>query len=271
MSISTTGAVSSTNGTVTMTTTGPTTNGPTGGTTGGASSLGSTISPAVAPTTDSSWSAQISACIANIFKAIQGCLAKLPWIGSWFESTNSQVVPPPIPQLQQGQQAPMTNTELYNTIITQFIPHSAQQATGTSPPILPTGDVLNYILDLFNQITDPSFKIAVFQHVLNAANASDDIVRQFYNRLPEGTFTDAQLRAGYREVSRNSLKFEIFIANSAPNGSSVYQGVDYGPDFGDHIIAQAIRGPLVRQAALNIVNSLFMGGITATGTTATSP
>lgn len=206
----------------------------------------SSVSSSLAPATDQGYSGQISACISSIFETIRGYLAKLPYIGYWFESTPVTTIVPPAP-IPGSTTVVWTDAERV-AMIRGMLPPLAAITTSTTaaPPVVPSGDIVNYLLGLFGGINSPAAKIEAFQTVLQASNSTDDIAKQFYDALPEGNGTLAASRSAFRQ--------QIFYANNAvvAGGSSVYNGHDHGAGFGDHIVYHAIRGPLAQQAVRNL-------------------
>jgi len=207
----------------------------------------SSVASSLAPATDQGFSGQISACIASIFETIRGCLARLPCIGYWFESTPVTTITPPV-TIPNPTTIGWTDAQLVSMIRGAFPSVSAVSAitSTTTVPVIPPPDMVNYLLSLFGQIQAPDAKIDAFHSVLDASNSNDGIAKQFYDALPEGTGVPV-------EASKSAFRHQIWAAN----GSSVYNGHDHGPGFGDHIVYGAIRGPLAQQAAINLRTALI--------------
>ncbi len=202
----------------------------------GVSSVASSIASS-APAASQGFSAQISAWIASVADAIRGCLATLPLIGGWFEKNT-----PAITTTTASTTTPLTtrwtDAELVNMIRGQFV-----VAPATTTIAVPAADIVNYTLNLFGQIQSPVSKMEAFQAVLGAVNSTDDIARQFYGALSDGTL------GGPLEASKTAFREQIWIANGRADDG-------HGAGYGDHMIAHAIRGPLAQQAAQNLRNLL---------------
>jgi hypothetical protein len=236
-------------------------------TSNGVSSLGSSISSSGAAA-NQGCSAQISAWVAGFFDAIRSCLATIPCIGNWFAnaatttgSTTSSG------STTSGSSTTWTNPEIVAMIRGVFVPASGI-TTGQASPAVPAADVVAYTLGLFGQISTPAAKIEALQTVFGAINSTDDIAKQFYNALPEGALTEDQLNNNEREATRKSLRREIWEANGRVTTWGTHA---YNLNFGDHIINNVTRGPLVQQALHNLRNRLAASGSSTTGTSTTGP
>lgn len=247
-----TSVTSTTTNAATSTSTTPVTTSNTTSTTAGISTATSSISSAA---DNQGFSAQISAWISSVMDTIRNCLSKLPLIGSWFEKAT------PATTTSTTSTTTTTTTwsdaELLAMIRGQFV--AAGGTTSTTTIAAPAADVVAYALNNFNQIQSPVTKMDAFLAVLSAVNSTDDIARQFYNGLPEGTPNV--------EASRSAFRNHLWIANGR---TSVIGGVDQGMGFGDHIIGTAPRGPLAQQAAQNLRAALAAAAVTTSTSTSTS-
>lgn len=215
----------------------------------GASSIAS-----AAPAATQGCSAQISAWFASCIDAIRGCLAKLPLIGSWFDNSASATTTTPGTSSTLGTSTTTwTDADLVRMIAGQFV--SAGPTTGATVAV-PAADVVNYTLTLFGQIQSPVAKMEAFGAVLGAINSTDDIARQFYGALPEGTI-------GTLGASRSSFREYAWIANGRNDNG-------HGPGYGDHVVQHEIRTLLAQTAVQNLRNALATAA-SSTGTSTTGP
>jgi hypothetical protein len=211
----------------------------------GLSSVPSSIASS-APPSSQGCSSQISAWFASCIDAIRGCLAKLPLIGSWFEKNTPATTTIPSTTSSVAISTGYTDAQLLNMISGVFAPAGSITTGATTVPV-PDATIVNYVLGLFGQIQSPVVKIEAFRAVLGAMNSTDDIARQFYDALPEGTI-------GTLEASRSSFREQVWIANgrSSVDGS----GHDHGSGYGDFVVYHAIRTPLAQAGAQNLRNAL---------------
>lgn len=234
----------------------------------GVSSGGSSITPA-APAESPGYCAQISAWWANVCASIRSFLASIPLIGDFFKDSTPATSTPgtttgtTTPGTTTPGTAPTTWTdaERVNMIRGQFVPAPATTAT-TTVAATPSAYIADYTINLFRQIQSPVSKMEAFQAVLVAQNSTDDIARLFYNVLPEGTITAGRADLG---ATKQCFKEYIWRANArGPHEPGFDNGL--GANYGDHMIATAIRGPLPKQAAQNLLNAIAAapGGTTTT-------
>jgi hypothetical protein len=209
----------------------------------GASSGASTISSA-APESKSC-SEQISAWVASVVNSVRGCLANLWWIGHWFETTPEPVTNPvttnPLPTTTT---TTWTDVEIVAMIRGQFQapPVSTTAGTTVAAPGVPLPDVVAYTLNLFRGITSPVCKMEAFQAVLVATNSTEEIAKQFYEALPDGT-------SGV-EASKAAFRAHIYAANHNNDEG-------HGIGFGEFIIySPRVRSDLTSLAATNLTNAL---------------
>ncbi len=220
----------------------------------GLSSMTSSIS---APSESQGYSAQMSAWIASVVDTIRGWLAKLPCIGYCFERSST----PPLSSSQtQSNSVPSTALPAW-TDFERFQMIRGQFVAGPATDPVPIGDVVDYTLAQFRLIESPFYKVKAFEAILRATNSSDNIARSFYDALPEGTLSHTELEAGRREASKTSFRYQAWLENGDPAihpriGSSVYETVDHGANFGQYIIDRAIRDPLAKRAAHSLKESL---------------
>ncbi len=144
----------------------------------------------------------------------------------------------------------MSDAELLGMIRGQFV-----AAPATTP--VPAADMVAYALARFQEIQSPVVKMEAFETVLSAVNSTDDIARQFYQALPDGT-------PGAVEASKSALRYHIWLANGRNDEGQ-------GANFGHHIITTAIRTrPLTMQASQNLRAALGAAATTTSGTTSSS-
>ena len=222
----------------------PATTSTTSSTSAGVGATASSISSAA---DNQGFSAQISAWVSNCVDSIRKCLAKLPLIGYWFDKGAT-----PATTTTTTTTTTTADADLLTMIRASFV---AAPAAGAAAPAVPDAAGVNYLLGLFAQIQSPVVKMGAFHSVLSAANSTDDIARQFYNSLPEGT-------AGTTEASKNSFKHQLWVSNGRNDNGM-------GVGFGDHILNNAPRGPLALQAAQDLRTALAPA-TTTTSTTTTS-
>jgi hypothetical protein len=220
----------------------------------GLSSVSSSIASS-APASSQGCSAQIGAWFASCIDAIRGCLAKLPLIGSWFEKSTPVTTTIPSTTSSVAVSTGYTDAQLLNMISGVFAP--AASTSTSSTVAVPDAAIVTYVLGLFGQIQSPVVKIEAFQAVLGAINSTDDIARQFYDALPEGTI-------GVVEASRSSFRERVWISNG---NSSTYGGHDHGAGFGDFIVYNAIRSPLAQTGAQGLRTALVAAATTTGATT----
>ncbi len=184
------------------------------------------------------FSAQCSAWISSVVDTIRNCLSKLPVIGYWFEKSNPAPVPVTVPGPVVG--PTWSDAELLGMIRGQFVLPAA--ATPGTTHAIPAADSVAYALGHFNLIQSPELKMDAFVTILTAVNSTDDIVRQFYNALPEGT-------NGATEVSKVAIRRHIWIANGQRDGGD--------PNYGATVMNSAPRGPVVLQAAQDLRTAII--------------
>jgi hypothetical protein len=245
---------------------------PSSGLAGVPSSLSSAATPAATPATPATpaatpatpaapqgLSAQISACISSVCKAIRNCLAKLPVIGGWFQgnsSSSTTINNPVVPAAPSV----WTDVERLQVLRTAFHPTPATSSSGATIAEVPTAANMNYLLGEFRAIQSPAEKIVAFQMVQTAQNSNDEITRQFFDTLDEGTSGGTAA-----EATRNAIRYYTYLAVPLVNGdrSTAFENRNLGQNFGGHVAGAHPRHELVRTGVQNLHAALVAQAATA--------
>jgi hypothetical protein len=170
----------------------------------------------------------------GIINTVCDFFAQFPFISHFFAIERSVVTEPETTEpetTEPGRTEPVRTPDevRLNAIKNKFIDTKHM----INIPALAPEDVAE-TLNLFKQMQSLWHKAAAFEHVLIAANSTDDIVRKFYGELPDPIQT--------------SFRKAIWLKNNKNDRG-------YGLGFGEHIIATNIRGDLAQRAAEELVKS----------------
>jgi hypothetical protein len=228
--------------------------GPSTGATGasavtGAGGTGAAASGATGVGTASSISSAAGYCsvsgftdwVASVWNAIRSCLAKLPGIGSYFESaattTSSTAVTTAV-----------LDTDLRDLIFAHFLAPIVTTTAGTSSSTGLDAALIAYYKSLLVQIQSPLAKMQAFHRVLVATNSSNAIAFEFFNALPA--------------PMQDAAKGHIYAANG---NSSVFNGHDHMGGFGDYMVNNQIDHLVVRNGIAAYVAALQAAASSSTG------
>jgi hypothetical protein len=226
------------------------------GSTSGLSSVTTTMSSSAAAP---GFFGQVGAWFTWVGDSCMGCLAKLPWIGQWFDKNPASTSSSSTSVGGSTSTSTLTDTDKLGIIRGALTLPSASTTSIVSVLPVPDAGLVNYMVGLFGQIGSGAVKAQAFEDVLKAFNGTDAIAKQFYDALAEGD--------GSLGVTKGSFRHHIWLQNGS---SRTADGIDHGPNYGDHMVNTGIRLPVVILAAQNWRTALVNAAASLSSSTGSS-
>lgn len=191
----------------------------------GISSSQNTLTSVAPPQEPKGFLSKMGDCVAAVINVIRRVLARLPWVGSYFEIETPSLenpIPPPNP----------SSLTLTDSDIVPMIEEAFRPALSDQTPL--QNDLVDATFQQFRSIESRAAKMHAFKAVISSPLSSQEIVLRFYQALP------LEMQQG--------LKEEIFKAN---HFSDHFDGHPHEGGFGDYMIHHQCKHRVVQDAVKN--------------------
>lgn len=192
----------------------------------GSSNLPSSASQltSAAPEESKGFLSKIADCVAVAMNAIRRVLARLPWVGFYFEiehPSEDETI-----SSNGSSSLTLTDAEIVHMIEEAFKPFSDQA------PL--RNDLVDASVEQFRTIESQTAKMQAFKAVISSDLSSQEMITRFYQALPV--------------EMQNAFKEEIFKAN---HYCDHFDDRSHGLGFGDYMIHHRCKHRVVQDAVKN--------------------